>query len=357
MRKASGGAHALVWLLMAVGVVACSDHQPERDAPRTVLVTHAGAQDGAVPVAFAGEVHARQESPLSFRVGGQLVRRLVDAGSVVNQGQLLAELDAGDARLQADAAKADMLRLQGDLERYRTLLADQLVSRSAFDAQQSAYRAARAKYDLMNNQSRYTRLLAPTSGVIASRMAEAGQVVAAGQPVFTLAADSGREVAISLPEARIRDFHTGQPAIVELWSAPGVRLPAHVREIAAVADPQTRTYAARVALEDDAAAQVELGQSARVFMRSATDTGELRLPLAAVQRSAAGGDAVWVVGADHRVQQRRVTLGAYGEDTVPVVSGVTASDWVVAAGGHLLHAGEVVSPVDRNNRSVTSEGH
>ena len=118
----------------------------------------------------------------------------------MKRGQLLAELDSGDARLQASAAQADMARLGGDLERYRKLLAQKLISQSAFDAQQAAWRAARAKYELMRNQDDYTRLRAPRDGVIASRQAEAGQVVAAGQPIFLLAADGGREVAIGLPQ-------------------------------------------------------------------------------------------------------------------------------------------------------------
>src|SRR5690606_6503689 len=126
-------------------------------------------------------------------------------------------------RLQVEAARADMQRLGGDLERYRALLARKLVSQSAFDAQQAAWRAARAQYELMRNQAGYARLLAPRDGVIASRQAEAGQVVAAGQAIFVLAADGEREVAISLPESRIRDFSTGQKAVVEPWNAPGLR--------------------------------------------------------------------------------------------------------------------------------------
>ena len=83
----------------------------------------------------------------------------------------------------------------------------------------------------MRNQEGYSQLRAPRDGVIASRQAEAGQVVAAGQTIFTLAADGGREVAIGLPENRIREFSVGQPVMVELWNAPGQRLPGTIREI------------------------------------------------------------------------------------------------------------------------------
>ena len=354
--------------VLLLGLSACAGDAPPAEAPRTVLVVQPGkpGADGVAAAAFAGEVRAMQESTLSFRVGGNLARRLVDAGEHVRQGQVLAELDPGDLSLQANAARAelaaaeaDLARTRGDLARYRALLDGQLVSRSAYDAQLAAFRAAegranaaRAQAAVAGNQSAYTRLRAPRDGVIASRMAEAGQVVAAGQPIFAMAADSGREVAISLPESRIRDFHTGQPAAVELWSAPGQRLPARIREIAAAADPQTRTYAARVALDADAGAVVELGQSARVYIAEAAHGSGLRLPLAAVQRGEGGATSVWVVDGNHALRSRPVTLGPYGEASVPVLSGVGAQDWVVAGGGHLLREGEIVRPVDRGNRPV-----
>src|SRR5690606_742624 len=126
--------------------------------------------------------------------------------------------------------------------------------------------AARAQWEVTRNQSGYTTLRAPHAGVIASRQAEAGQVVAAGQTIFVLAADGGREIAIDLPEDRLGQFAVGDAAEAELWSSPGRRLPARIRELAPAADPLTRSYPVRVALDDAVAGQVALGQSARVFL-------------------------------------------------------------------------------------------
>ena len=253
MGKGATNARAALGLGLLATLAACGKQQPALEVPRPVLVVHPLAGADTAPAAYAGDIRARNESPLSFRVGGNLTRRLVDAGDRVRRGQLLAELDPGDAGLQASAAHAEMTRLGGDLERYRTLVAQKLVSQSTFDAQQAAYRAARAQYELTRNQSAYTRLLAPADGVIATRSAEAGQTVAAGQAIYTLAGDSGREVAIALPESRVREVRVGQPVVVELWSAPGQPLPGRIREISPAADPQARTFAARVALEGDAA--------------------------------------------------------------------------------------------------------
>lgn len=350
---------------MIVFLAACSNAAVPTETPRPVLVARAG-DAGPAATAYAGEIRAREETALSFRVGGNLVRRDVDVGARVKRGDLLAVLDPGDLRLQAQAAQAQLAaaeaelgRTRADQARYAQLEKQQLVSRSALDAQNAAFRAAegqaraaRANLDVARNQAEYSQLRAPRDGVIAGRQAEAGQVVAAGQTVFTLAADGGREVAIALPEADIRDFSVGQQVLVELWNAPGKRLPGAIREIAPAADPQARTYAARIALRGDAATAVELGQSARVYIGAGRNAA-LSLPLSALQRNADGRSAVWVVDPKtQRVHLQPVRTGAFGEDSVPVIDGLRADALVVAAGGHLLRENQWVMPVDRENRPL-----
>src|SRR5690606_9037029 len=266
---------------LAALLSACGGNGEAVETPRPVLVEQPrGGADAAV-VTYAGEIRAREESPLAFRIGGNLVRRHVDAGERVRKGQVLAELDPGDERLQAEAARAQLAaaeaelgRISADRTRFQALLRERLVSQSAMDAQDAAWRAAeeqaraaRAQLDVARNQAGYAQLLAPFDGVVASRLAEAGQVVAAGQAVHTLAGDGGREVAIALPESRIAESSLGQPVEVELWTGPERRLRGRIREIAAAADPQARTFAARVALDADASGEVALGQSARVHVR------------------------------------------------------------------------------------------
>lgn len=356
---------------IAVAVAACGKDEAAVETPRPVLVVTPGQGPDAEPLAFAGEVRAREESPLSFRVGGQIVRRLVDAGDRVRRGDVLAELDPNDLRAQAEAAQAQVTAAEGELaraasdkQRYQRLADEQLVSRSTLDAQNAAYaaaagnaRAARAQRDVARNQSAYTQLRAPRDGVIATREAEAGQTVTSGQAIYTLAGETGREVAISLPESRIREFAVGQPVLVELWSQPGERLPGRIREISAAADRQARTYATRIALDPNASKAVELGQSARVYIAAANPTATtiaLRLPLSALQRGDKGEMSVWVVDPRTNALKRvPVRVGPFGAESVPVLSGVHAGDRVVAAGGHLLREGQVVAPVDRQNRPLT----
>jgi membrane fusion protein, multidrug efflux system len=356
-----------ILMVLLAGLAGCGDEARVADVPRPALVVQPGGGATAAMSAYAGEVRAREESDLSFRVGGKLVRRDVDAGARVKRGDVLAVLDGADLGLQAQAAQAqlaaaeaDLARARGDRDRYAKLVQQQMVSRSAYDAQNAAFkaaegqvRAARAQAEVARNQAGYAQLLAPRDGVIAMRKAEVGQVLAAGQPVVSLATDAGREILINLPESRIREFRVGQPVLVELWSAPGQPLPGTLREISPAADAQTRTFAARVDLAGDAAAAVELGQSARVYVQETGSKAALTVPLSAVQRSTGGATAVWVVELKTgKVRSQPVQLGRLGGTEVPVVSGLKSGDWVVAAGGHLLREGQVVAPVDGDNRPV-----
>jgi multidrug efflux system membrane fusion protein len=108
-----------------------------------------------------------------------------------------------------------------------------------------------------------------------------------------------------------------------------------------------------VGLASDAINAVELGQSARVYVQESGAKAAFKLPLSAVQRGSNGHTSVWVVDpATGKIAQRAVTLGPYGDSEVPVISGVSANDWVVAGGGHLLREGLAVTPVDRDNRPL-----
>ncbi len=312
---------------------------------------------------YPGEVRARYEPELAFRIGGKVSRRLVEEGERVKANQPLAELDPQDVRLQLEATRAQVTAATANLnlvraerDRYKTLLERQMVSRSQYDNAENLYRAGearlkqiKAEFDVANNQAGYAVLRAPQDGVVAKRAVEVGQVVAAGQTVFTLATDGEREVLISFPEQNYARFKIGQPVSVELWTQPGQRFDGRIRELSPAADPKSRTFAARIAFMAGKV-PAELGQSARVFIQH-TDAQSLSVPLSAL--SAEGGATyVWRVDANNTLHKTPVRVGAFGEKSVPVLEGLSASDWVVAAGVHVLHEGLQVRPVDRSNRVV-----
>ena len=352
-------------LLLTLG--ACSSG-PEADTRRLVLVTQAQPSGTATQV-FAGEVRAREEVNLSFRVAGKIATRYVDSGARVQAGQILARLDDSDLSLQSQASEASVQALRADrdlasaeLSRYRELVGKQLVSQSLYDSKKAQAQAAQSRYQqalaqsrVSTNQAGYAVIRAPANGVVSQRMAEAGQVVSAGQPVFAFAADGARDVAITVAEQHLPNLRLSQPVKVELWTQEGTAYDGKIREIAAAADALTRTYAVRVAL-DDASAATQLGQSARVYMHNGDSDG-LSIPLSALTETK-GKPAVWVVGRDGRLQKRGVGVRRYGARTAEITGGLAQNEWIVQAGVHLLREGESVRAVDADNRPVpmTTDG-
>lgn len=322
-------------------LAACGEAPPPPAVVPLVKTLTVGAGGGAASRGYSGEVRARHETTLAFRVGGKLVERLVDVGAQVKAGQPLARLDAADLALQASQAEAQRALAAADARRYRDLRARNFVSQSALDARETALEAAAAQAALARNQAAYAVLRADRAGVIAQVLAEPGQVVGAGQTVFRLAQSGETEVAIAVPETQLAGLRPGMAAEVTLFTGQAP-LPGRLRELSPVADPATRTYAARVTLLDGRGAAA-LGMTATVRFAQPREMG-LTIPLAALFQQ--GSDhAVWIIGADHTVGLRAVQVAGYSDDGALIGGGLQAGERIAAAGVHKLTAGQSVRPL------------
>lgn len=334
-------------LLLPFLLAACSEPPPPPAAAKLVRTLKVGAGDTATDGgqrAYSGEVRARIETTLGFRIAGKIIERRVDAGMRVKAGEVLARLDPADAALQATQAEAQRALAAADLARYRDLKAKNYISASALDARETAFKAADAQAALARNQAAYTSLVADRAGVVGLVLAEPGQVVSAGQAVFRLAPDGEREISIAIPEGEVRGFKLGQAAEVTFWATSGVAakpVVGQLREISPVADPVTRTYAARVGLKD-ADPLLPLGMSASVrFPSVAPGTTRLLVPLTAIFQQGKQ-PAVWKVGADSTVTLQAISVAEFTERGAVVIGGLAGGEQIVAAGVNLLTAGEKV---------------
>lgn len=331
-------------LLLLPLLVACGEKATPADtavaAPKLVKALKVSAGDTAGEQRYSGEVRARHETTLGFRVGGKLVERRVDAGARVTAGQLLARLDPADQQLAAAQAESNRVLAAAELRRTQELRGRNFISQAALDAKESGAKAAESQARLAQNQAAYTALTADVAGVVVAVLAEPGQVVAAGQGVFRLARDGGREVAIAIPEARLAGLKVGAAAMVELWSnGTGKVYQGRLRELSPAADAATRTFAARVAILD-ADAAMALGMTATVRFSNAAEE-KIVVPLAAILQQGEK-TAVWIIGADHTVSQRAIDVERYADAGAVVKSGLNVGEQIVAAGAFKLTAGEKI---------------
>ncbi|HEX5357691.1 MAG TPA: efflux RND transporter periplasmic adaptor subunit [Aquabacterium sp.] len=348
---------ALISSALALVLAGCSKEAPaptpER-AVRTLLISETG---GVLEREYSADIRARTESRLGFRVPGKVARRLVELGQSVRSGQVLGQLDPQDLRLQQDAARAGLAAAEAnatqatsDLKRFTELKSQGFISEAELERHttmartaEANLRQARAQAGVQSNQTSYAALVADAAGVITSVDMEPGQVVNAGMPVLTLAHDGARDAVFAVPEDLgqvVRGLVGKKDAIkVRRWGT-SEWVPATVREVAAAADPVTRTFQAKA---DVGKAGFELGQSASVaFNTPARVSGGLRIPLYALAERD-GKSIVWVLDdKTMTVKPQPVITGDITGNVVLVAKGLNAGQEIVTAGVHALNPGQKV---------------
>jgi RND family efflux transporter MFP subunit len=356
---ATSGVAAFVTLsLRTPEASAVSDPRQERPLVRLATAAPAtGPERG-----FTGIVGARVQSNLGFRVAGKIVQRLVNVGQQVKAGQPLMRIDETDLRLALTAkrnavaaARATVVQLEADEQRYASLRNSGWVSRqryeqtkAALDTATAQLAAAEAEASVAENEATYSVLVADADGTVVETLGEPGQVVSAGQTVVRLAHAGPREAVVALPET-IRPA-IGSVAEASVYGGNGRRYTAHLRQLSDSADAQTRTFEARYVLDGDAAA-APLGSTVTLRLASQARQTEVQVPLGAVLDDGQK-TGVWVLDrATSTVRFRPVKLVRVSGETA-VISGLSPGDPIVSLGAHLLHEGTRVRTASesRSNR-------
>ncbi|KYZ73397.1 MULTISPECIES: efflux RND transporter periplasmic adaptor subunit [Klebsiella] len=332
----------------------CGDNHGNKTVPvRTVRYVVVGSAQTLPALERTGEIHAHDETILSFRTGGRIVTRSVDIGDRVNAGQLLATLENTTSQNQLDGAQADYEGAKAsaqvaalNVSRMQKLMPTGAIARTQLDNARADWLVARAR--LKNSESAlrnarenlgWTRLIAPQSGMITEVSASAGQVVTGGQSVLTLATGEARDVVfdIAKPDAIPPQEQAGLR--VSLLSDPSVQASAALRDISPQADPQTRTWRVRATLQNPPLAMA-LGASVTVTL-PATGPHGYALPASALSRV---GDkpAVYVINPQSQAQLRVVVPAYYTATSVIISGGLEPGDRVITAGVSKLRSGEPV---------------
>jgi membrane fusion protein, multidrug efflux system len=318
---------------------------------RTVTVEKGAIGD---TVQLTGDIRAENEVNLAFRIGGRIIERKGEVGDKVEPDEVLAKLDPQDelnglrsAQAALAAAEAQEVEARNNFDRQSHLMERGFTTRAIFDQANQGLQTAQARVDdataqvdIAQDRVSFTELEANVSGTITARLAESGQVVQAGQPIFTVARQDGRDAVFDVPAQVLRAAPVDATVMIALADDPKVTAKARVRTVSPQADPVTRTFQARLSLIDHPEA-MRLG---------ATVTGRLQLEggsgisipasaLTAIDRR----PAVWVVDPQSlTVKLRNVEVERSDPATVVISQGLEPGEVVVTAGVQALHPGQKV---------------
>jgi RND family efflux transporter MFP subunit len=342
--------------LAALALLSACQRAAETPAPeiRPVRVTTIANRATSSSISLTGTVQAQNEINLSFRIDGRLIERTVDIGDTVKPGQLVGRLDPQNeesglqaARAQLNAARAQLVEASSNYTRMRDLVAEDAVSRAAYDQAEALLKTAEAQVEsaqsqlnLAQNRLSYTRLFSDVAGIVMARGPEPGEVVSAGRMIAQVAREGARDAVFDVP-GRVMDVAPKNPEFtVTLTDDPRVTVSGRVREVAPRADPVTGTFAVRIRLLDPPPA-MRLGSTVTGSMRLPAVLA-IEVPASALVR-ADGKTAVWVVDqSSGTVSLRNIELGATNANAVQVTKGLNPGDIVVIAGAQALRPGQKV---------------
>ena len=348
--RALAGVFALA--LLAAGCNQEAKTEPPQPRPvRTVTVEKGKVGES---VQLTGDIRAENEVNLAFRIGGRIIERKGGVGDKVEPDQVLAKLDPQDelngvrsAQAALNAARGQVVEAQNNFDRQNHLMERGFTTRAIFDSAKQALQTAQARVDdataqldIAQDRLSFTELKANVTGTITARSAEAGEVVQAGQSIFTVARQDGRDAVFDVSAQVLRGAPPDAVITVALADDPSVTAKARVRTVDPQADPVTRLFRVRLGLIDHPEA-MRLG---------ATVTGRLQLEggagisipasaLTSIDRQ----PAVWIVDPQNlTVALRNVEVQQFDPASAVISQGLTPGDVVVTAGVQALHPGQKV---------------
>ena len=350
--------HARVLLAAAsliLGLSGCKQEAAqEAPPPRPVRTLTVEKAELGRTISLTGQLQAEKEVALAFRIAGRIIERKADAGDHVTPDEIVARLDPQNelnalrsARAALSSAKGRLEKDSNHFDRQQTLLRQGWTTRANFDQAQQARRAAQAAVDdakaqleIAQDRVGYTELKAGVDGTVTRRAAESGEVVQAGQLVFTVARDHGWDAVFDVPAQVLRTAPSDAEVTVALTDDPKVTAKGRVRQVDPQADPVTRTFKVRVAVNDPPPA-MRLG--ATVTGRMEVDQGQgLSIPASALTSSGTS-PAVWVVDPKSlSVALKPVEVLRFDPGTVVLSGGLDPGEIVVTAGVQALHPGQTV---------------
>lgn len=357
-RSAARGATVAAALLGASLLTACSLHAGEpATRPHTPVRVARIVTGPAVPaVATSGVVANKDEARLAFKIGGVIETVAVEEGQSVHKGQLLARIEPPEADAQLEQARALAEKAERDLARGERLYADQVISLEQLQDLRTQSRVAAAQLASVRFNRGYAAIVAPADGVVLRKLAQARELVSAGQPVLAVGARTrGVVIRAALSDRELVLLRLGDPAQVQLDALPGTTLTGRLAEAARAADERTGLFPVEVRLDDPPAALAS-GMVARLRLLPAAgrDASLPYVPLAALLEGEGHRASVFVLDGAH-ARRRSVEVAFITPLGAAVRKGLKPGDQVVTDGALYLDDGDPVDVI--TDRAATGPGN
>ncbi|MGI9261092.1 MAG: efflux RND transporter periplasmic adaptor subunit [Woeseiaceae bacterium] len=339
-------------LLAALGVsavflAACEKETVEvAEVVRPVRILTINSLQGGETLSYPGEIQGTQNAELAFEVAGRLIELPAEEGIEVAEGQLLARLDPADYQASLDAAQAQFNSAKDTFERFSEVFDRGAISRQQFDNSRRQFEVEQAQLSSAEKAVSDTQLRAPFAGRIGRTYVDNFNNVQAKEPILIMQDLTQLEIVVNLPE---QDWLRAKPGLtlaqrneradlgVSLSALPGRSFPATVTEIAASADPVTRTFAVQASFDPPADVSILPGMSASLTLVIPSDisglSGSLQIPANAIVGGNDGGSYVWLVDADEMtVSLAPVTPGRLSGSAIDILDGITSGDRIAVSG-------------------------
>jgi RND family efflux transporter MFP subunit len=333
-------------------------------AARAVLISTVVAEPRSLEIyeEVVGSLENVMDPRIAAEVAGRVTRVLGFTGKKVRQGELLAEIDAGDFEIQSRSDAAEIKRLQALLanqervvERQQKLVGQGFISQNALDealAQRTVLReqlaAARARADSTGRSLGKTRVVAPIDGEIETQVVAPGDYVKVGDPLFRLVGTQRMRAHLLFPESAANRIRPGLTVRLESPAAPGRPIQSSIDELKPTVNAGNRALDAIVRFNSaDGAFRGGGSVNARVVLE--VKKNALMVPEQSVVLRPAG-KVVYVV-SEGRVAQRRVETGLKQDGLQQILSGLSAGEVVASDGAGFLSDGAAVTLAVRKGKS------
>ncbi|KOO15419.1 hypothetical protein AKJ18_10505 [Vibrio xuii] len=297
-------------------------------------------------LSFNGTIHSATRADLSFKTGGRLVEMLVQEGDYVEQGQTVAKLDSGDAKIAQTSARIERDNARSEFQRAKKLYESrQSISKSQFEELTLRFHLAQNRFEEASRRLDDTSLTAPFSGVVSRTLVDNHVLVQSNETIITLHDLNELEAVIHVPESVMTRNSTVKKIFAQATTPPYQIYNLTLKKFETEPDPVSGTYAITFNVENAETHQLLPGMNVHVYSSEVqSDSQSIQVPLTAVNPDNMGSQFVWVVDDQNRLHKRNVFTGTLNGQRVEVTSSLQKGELVVVSGTQNLEEGLVVRP-------------